>query len=144
MERILVGLDTSSQAPTVLRRAVDTARRYDARLIAARAVSLPVEFPLKALSIAPDALPARLVAAVQASLDRAVAEVPREVLERAEARLGTPWQVLCDVAGQYGVGLLVVGTHGHSALDRLLGTTVAQVVHHAPCSVLIVREGASR
>jgi nucleotide-binding universal stress UspA family protein len=37
------------------------------------------------------------------------------------------------------VDLIVIGSHGYDALDRLLGTTAAKVVNHADRSVLVVR-----
>ena len=35
--------------------------------------------------------------------------------------------------------LLVVGSHSHQLLDRLLGTTAAKIIDHSPCSTLVVR-----
>lgn len=65
--------------------------------------------------------------------------VPAGLVERVEARLGAPWQVLCDLATLEKVDLIVIGTHGYSGIDHLLGTTATRVVNHAPCSVLVVR-----
>jgi universal stress protein F len=144
MTKILVGLDSSEHAPEVLREAMETARQRNGKLIVVRAVSLPIEFPMEALSVAPDALPARLVSLTQAHLDRAVTSVPAELLEQAEARLGTPWQVLCDAARELKVDLIVIGSHSYGTLDRLLGTTAARVVNHAPCSVLVIRPQGTR
>jgi len=40
-----------------------------------------------------------------------------------------------------GVGLLSIGSRGLDALDRfMLGSTSNQAIHHAPCSVLVVKE----
>lgn len=140
MQKILVGVDASDRAPEVLRAAIDLAKRNGARLFVLRAVGLPVEFPIEAMTDSPEGLPARLLAATERSLDALVLGVPqREPVERIEARIGTPWQVLCDAARELDADLVVIGTHGHSALDRLLGTTAARVVNHAPCSVLVVR-----
>ena len=38
-----------------------------------------------------------------------------------------------------GADLIVVGSHGYSGIDHLLGTTAARVVNHADRSVLVVR-----
>jgi nucleotide-binding universal stress UspA family protein len=35
--------------------------------------------------------------------------------------------------------LILIGSHGYSGLDHLLGTTAARVVNHADRSVLVVR-----
>ena len=36
--------------------------------------------------------------------------------------------------------LIVIGSHGYGAIDRVLGTTAAKVVNHADRTVLVVRE----
>lgn len=44
-------------------------------------------------------------------------------------------------AAKRGIRLLAVGSRGLDALDRfMLGSVSTQVIHHAPCSVLLVRE----
>ena len=139
MSTIVVGLDSSERAPAVLRSALALARRFEARLLVVRAVAVPPEIPLEAMSPAPDAMPARLTEITQQSLDQALANVPREVLAGAEARLGGAWDVICDAARESNALFVVVGTHGYSGLDRVLGTTAAKVVNHAPCSVVVVR-----
>jgi len=139
VQKILVGVDTSVRAPLVLNYGVELAQQLRARLTVIRAVPLPVEFPIEALSIAPDALPTKLLEVAEQALDQLVANVPKEFLERKEARLGTPWQVLCDAAKEYHVDLVLIGTHGYRVLDRIIGTTAARVVNHAPCSVLAAR-----
>ena len=39
-----------------------------------------------------------------------------------------------------GADCIVIGSHGYSGFDRILGTNAAKVVNHAECSVLVVRE----
>ena len=72
-------------------------------------------------------------------MEKDIKVVPAELVERVEARLGAPWQVICDLATVEKVDLIVIGTHGYSGIDHLLGTTATRVVNHAPCSVLVVR-----
>lgn len=44
------------------------------------------------------------------------------------------------LAGELGCGLIVMGTHGRTGLDRLLtGSVAEQVMRKAPCPVLTVR-----
>ncbi len=55
-------------------------------------------------------------------------------------RQGDPQTVIVDEASEWGADLIVVGSHGHTGLTRLLLGSVAQaVVAHAPCSVEVVR-----
>jgi nucleotide-binding universal stress UspA family protein len=140
MKKILVGVDGSPRAPKVLQQALDLATQSGGRLLVARAVSIPVEMPVRAMSMPLESLPALLVDIARKEVEALVAEVPRERLERIEVRLGTPWQVLCDLAKAEHADMVVIGTHGYTALDRLLGTTAARVVNHAPCTVVVVRD----
>jgi nucleotide-binding universal stress UspA family protein len=58
----------------------------------------------------------------------------------AVVRDGDPRTVIVDEANDWGANLIVVGSHGHTGLKRLLLGSVAQaVVGRAPCSVEVVR-----
>ena len=51
----------------------------------------------------------------------------------------TPRLFLMDEIQTSGFDLLVVGRHGVSVLDeRLLGSVTLNLLHHAPCDVLLV------
>ena len=55
-------------------------------------------------------------------------------------REGDPRAEIVDEATDWRADLIVVGSHGHTGLTRLLLGSVAQaVVTHAPCSVEVVR-----
>jgi nucleotide-binding universal stress UspA family protein len=61
---------------------------------------------------------------------------------RAEVvvREGDPGEEIVAEARTWGADLIVMGSHGRGALKRLLlGSVATQVLHHAPCSVQIVR-----
>lgn len=52
---------------------------------------------------------------------------------------GHPSRAICDFASSCHAGLIVIGRRGHSAWQELfLGSVSNYVVHHAPCSVLLV------
>lgn len=54
---------------------------------------------------------------------------------------GYPAEQLLAAAAAHGIDLIVVGTHGKGALQRIfLGSTSEKVLSHAACSVLLVRE----
>ncbi len=56
---------------------------------------------------------------------------------------GDPAHEIVEYARNHGAGTLVLGTRGHTGLRRLLlGSVARNVLLHAPCSVLIVRENA--
>lgn len=61
----------------------------------------------------------------------------------AQVRDGDPAHEIIACAREREAGLIVVGTRGQTGLRRLvLGSVARNVVLHAPCSVLVVREGA--
>jgi len=54
---------------------------------------------------------------------------------------GSPKRVILEEADAYGAELIMIGSHGHGAWDRLLLGSVSQAVAaHAKCSVEIVRK----
>ena len=58
----------------------------------------------------------------------------------AEVVNGSPQRVLVEKAQEWGADLIIVGSHGYGFWERaLLGSVSNSVVHHAPCSVLVVR-----
>ncbi len=62
------------------------------------------------------------------------AEISTEVL------FGSPDSRIVETAEEWKADLIVVGSHGYSRWERLLlGSVSDSVIHHAPCSVLVVR-----
>ena len=57
-----------------------------------------------------------------------------------ELLFGTPESRIVETAEQMKADMIVMGSHGYNAWERLLlGSVSNSVVHHAPCSVLVVR-----
>ncbi len=89
------------------------------------------------------------------SLLHELQEKAREALDRNKAWLastqsdlavtteilnGNIKETLVNEAEKWGADLLVVGSHGHNAVERfLMGSVSAAVMQHAPCSVEVVR-----
>ncbi len=140
MKRILVGLDGSPRAEGVLATATRIARAQGAKLTLVRAVGLPPDVPQDFWKTTEEPLLAVLQRNAKAYLDKAAAAVPAELLAACKVHVGTPWQSICDEAMAMEADLIVIGSHGYSGFDRLLGTTAAKVVNHAHCSVVVVRE----
>ncbi len=62
----------------------------------------------------------------------------------AEVLDGSPQRVIVETAQEWGADLIVIGSHGYGFWSRtLLGSVSNSVVHHAPCSVLVVRRAAA-
>ena len=141
VRRILVGLDGSPREPFVLAAAQDLAVEFDAALHLLRAVVIPPEVPSEAWQCNDRSLLDYLEEQAVESLKRCSVAVTELVQRRLswEVVVAAPWQALCLSAQAQGADLIVVGSHGYGALDRMLGTTAARVVNHAPCSVFVVR-----
>ena len=60
---------------------------------------------------------------------------------RIVVALGHPVTELVRIANERSAGLIVVGSHGLSGIERfLLGSVSERVLHHAHCSVLVYKE----
>ena len=139
IQRILVALDGSKRAPGVLAAAAEVAARFNAVLIPFRAVTSPPEFPPAAHVSRGDALAKYLDDAARAEL----AVLTASLAVRKEAPIvghGEPWRAMLIAAEQHDVDLIVLGSHGYHGLDRVLGTTAANVANLACRNVLIVHE----
>jgi nucleotide-binding universal stress UspA family protein len=53
---------------------------------------------------------------------------------------GSAWDTICETADQRHVDLIVLTSHGHTGLRRLLlGSTAERIVRHAHCPVLVLK-----
>jgi nucleotide-binding universal stress UspA family protein len=83
------------------------------------------------------------------NIDQAVAEAQKTVTATAHevddhaktiVETGSPADVICRVAEERAVDLIVIGSHDRNWLSRLITPSVrSHVIDHAPCPVLVVR-----
>lgn len=144
MKRILVALDGSSRAPAVLETARKLAEAMDAKLVLFRAVGIPPELPRDILQQTNRRLEDVLIDDASAALKTLANAIPPDRIEACSAQLATAWDGICRAAKDHAVDLIVIGSHGYGAIDRVLGTTAAKVVNHADRNVLVVRSPASK
>ena len=138
MKLILVCLDGSPAQTTVLDAAAKLAGALGAKMILFHAVAIPVHLPQQALALPPTDVGGLLSDMARTQLEElAAARAP--LVERVQVEIGTAWRAVCDTAKADGVDLVFIGSHSYGGLDRLLGTTAAKIVDHAPCSVYVVR-----
>lgn len=146
--RVLVAVDGSFPSMYAVQR---LAERHWADAAAVRVrvlhvVPIPVvpvqdAFGLGLVGVPPEPSPELRQHAEQ--LVHRAAEVLRGQGLRVEpvVRQGDPRDTIVDEAQRWGADLVVLGTHGHTGLKRLLlGSVAAYVATHAPCSVEIARE----
>ena len=143
METIVVGVDGSQCARDALARAGSEAALRGARLRIVCAWEVPPA--VYAGGFAPPIDEATLAGfreQAEAVVREAVAEVGRmrpSVSCEGEVLEGQPAEVLLAEARD--ASLIVVGNRGRGGFaSLLLGSVSQQVVHHAACPVLVVRE----
>jgi nucleotide-binding universal stress UspA family protein len=79
------------------------------------------------------------------TLDRLSGLIPEGVRTWCEPETklsyGKPYRRIVELAERDRADLIVIGVHGRNALDLMLfGSTTNQVVRHAPCPVLTLRD----
>lgn len=137
---ILAAVDNSPRAVGVSRVAFDLARRYGATVHLFNAIGVPPELVAAAANV-DDRLPAVLTAQSREMLLRLAQGHPEATIVEPEVLRGQPWRAILSAAERIGADLVVLGSHGYSGWDRVLGTTAAQVANHADRNVLVVHEG---
>jgi len=64
---------------------------------------------------------------------------------KTELLTGSPESRIVEKAEEINSDLIVVGSHGYNKWERLLlGSVSDSVIHHAPCSVLVVRQNQDK
>jgi nucleotide-binding universal stress UspA family protein len=136
--RVVVGIDGSESSHRALHWAVLEAKQRGASLDVVTAWDVPFTGVIPTSAPLPDI--EEFEAAANALLDRALAHEDLTGIGVRTNRVvehGGPARVLLDHAQD--ADLVVVGSRGNGLVRRaLLGSIATQVVHHAPCTVVVV------
>jgi nucleotide-binding universal stress UspA family protein len=89
----------------------------------------------------------KLLEAVEGQANKFVVDAEDVILKKFGHKARVSWSVvkgnpdeqIVELAREWGADLIVVGSHGRGFWGRLIGSVSDAVVHHAPCSVLVVR-----
>lgn len=139
--RILVPLDFSLTSLRALHMAVPLAKQSGARLLLLNVVEPnPYATGMEgAVLVMPDATIARNAKQQLPQVARRF--IPKSVRVTTLVARGRAADVIVETAEEKGVDLIVLSTHGHTGLERMLmGSTAEQVVRQAKCPVLVVRK----
>jgi universal stress protein A len=136
---ILVPIDFSKISQKALDYAVPFAKQFGARITLLHAIEPPpyardpAYFPMR------EGLP---IEALKRELDNLAKEtIEPGLLNEVIVQLGTPFEVITNVARDSRADLIIITTHGHTGLRHVfMGSTAERVVRHAPCPVFVVRE----
>lgn len=130
---IAVAYDDTPESKAALRRAEEIALACRARIFI-YVVSAPVAVVPGAAGYTP-AIPPEAGAIVT----RAVKSVDERLEASGRALSGVPAAAIAAACGEIGADLLVAGSRGYGPLMRVLsGSVSTQLVHRAPCPVLVV------
>ncbi len=145
-KKILVPLDGSDTSQAALHTAIGMAQAFGSSLVL---VSVYDPFPF--IVAGPDYGYAQVqyVDAVKAESEATVL-AGRQLAEAAGLQVATQvidapktWRAILDAAAATQAGLIVMGSHGRSGLDKLvMGSVAHSVLQHAPLPVLVVRASA--
>ena len=142
VQHVLVPMDFSATADRALVYAIALAQQLQARLTLLHVLDLtPVtmgEMTAGVTATALDTLETEAQHLLQASVER----VQRAGLQGESLLVpGTPTHAIVATAGEQGVDLILMGTHGRTGLAHVfLGSVAEHVIRHAPCPVLVMRK----
>lgn len=141
IRRILVPIDFSPCSKKALQYAIPFAKQFGARLC--------LLYVGQGYYMVPELAPTDLMsyklserADIAAKLATfATNEIPATLAVDILVRNGQPALEIVDVAKENGADLIIISTHGYGGLKHLwFGSIAEQVVRHATCPVLVVRE----
>ncbi len=141
VQRILVPLDFSESAGSILAWAGHLAEEHGSAVMLLHVYHLPVEFQqLEGAYLPPDFWANVKSEAEQKLEEHAVSLRQAGVTVECYVREGYPATVIVEEADALRSDLIVIGTHGHTGLKHLLlGSIAERVVQKAPCPVLTVK-----
>ena len=142
---ILVGTDGSVPALAAERTAIELAATTgDSLLFVTVWRELHGDFGLPLRTLIPDVVDIERDWATETVEAAAARADEAGVQAEGETRHGKPADEICAVAREHEARIIVVGSSGWgSVTGALLGSVSAQILHHAPCPVLVVPRAES-
>jgi len=143
VQRILVPIDFSPTAESVVEWAAHLAEEHSSSIVLLHAYHLPVEFQQLEGAYLPAEFWVNVKEDAQRSLSRYAERLRARGIDVDECvREGYPATVIEEEAEEQGVDLIVIGSRGLSGLKHLLlGSIAERVVQKARCPVLTVKGG---
>jgi nucleotide-binding universal stress UspA family protein len=145
IRRILYPTDFSATATQALKHALFLAEQFEAELHMLHAIILHESDPRDPDRHFPE--PSEILNQLFEIADSEMAEIVRKneaktfSLVEAKVRGYSAGEVILQYADEHDIDLVVMGTHGRRGPARLfLGSVAEEVVRHAPCPVLTLRE----
>lgn len=138
-KHVLLATDLSKNSHTVAKRAKQIAEESQAKLSI-----------VHVLEHSPVAYGGEFSIPIEANLNQTLEANAREALAKLASKYdisdanihlesGSVKLAVSEIAEKNKVDLIVVGTHGHQAMDFLLGSRANAILHVAKCDVLVIK-----
>ncbi|MCF4969233.1 universal stress protein [Nostoc sp. CMAA1605] len=155
-QKILVGIDQSEVSQNVFDEAVCLAKANNAEMMLLHILS-PLEEPyISPIFMQPDAIYPTVPPAPTETYIRQWEQLKQERLEWLRSltntaintgvktgftqNMGDAGRIICEVARSWPADLIVLGRRGRAGLSEFfLGSVSNYVLHHAPCSVMVIQ-----
>jgi universal stress protein A len=137
-KRVLVALDETQRPGAVFDGAREFAARYRARLVFLHVVVPDDGLTLPGRELGPEL--GGLVRHAQRELRELADQVPSENVDSTVVDVGEPWRVICRLATELGVDMVLLGSHRATGVEKLFGTTATWVVANCDRTVVVLRE----
>jgi len=158
-EKILVALNSKEACAPLFETALELARATEAELMLLSILTLdsnPYPAPSYGLAYSPIDIDDSLwniyrehYQADEAAGLRMLRQFEAQAVEAGvstqfDQTFGNPGRLICDSAKTWNADVIVVGSHGRKGLGELLiGSVSNYVMHHAPCSVMVVHKSVT-
>lgn len=136
MKNIVVGVSDAETSHAAGRQAFDIAERYGATVHVVTAANAGEP---EVIEVGSDRFEIDGVENARAAVTTFVRSLKSTVEWTVHALNSAPAKALIQVAEEVDAELIVVGNVRMQGIGRVLGSVGNDVVHHAPCSVLIVK-----
>ncbi len=138
--KILVPTDFSSHSNKAVQYGIEFASRFGAELHLLHAVEqVPILYG-EGSGVPPEST-AELVAAATKELDAVLPDRTSNTQILRKVIHGSPFVEIIRYAEENGVDLIILGSHGRSAVARvLMGSVAEKVVRKSPCPVMTLRD----
>ena len=136
---ILVAIDDSSHASTVMENAAQFALPTESNVLVLSVIPMPKlvvgEGEVNSFSIKEEEQ--ELISFQKNLVDKFFKD--SQVLVESKVTFGNPASKICEYAETIHAGLIIMGSTGNGKIKRLLGSVSESVSKNAKCSVMIVR-----
>jgi len=142
IKRILCPVDFSASSDRALEYAAFLARTHRAKLLVLHVLEHLQRYEhFLILALTPQEIAKKMEEEAKTRLEASINGLKADGKIETTIREGKAFVEIIKMAREQDIDLIVLGSHGHSALEYILiGSVAEKVARKAPCPVLIVRD----